>query len=140
MTKTFYICPKKKIVTHSAFLENIFGLWQMFKTRELVYKLPTGISIVCSLNISLYLHSCIYIRLFIASLPTASFKTFEENMGDLEAYKPEIAMVALQFFYAWGVPLTRAALVRGMSPWVYVVYRSGIAALVMAPMAYFSRR
>ncbi|KAJ4709442.1 WAT1-related protein [Melia azedarach] len=61
-------------------------------------------------------------------------------MGDLEAYKPEIAMVALQFFYAWGVPLTRAALVRGMSPWVYVVYRSGIAALVMAPMAYFSRR
>ncbi|KAJ4709445.1 WAT1-related protein [Melia azedarach] len=40
-----------------------------------------------------------------------------------------------------GVALfTRATLVHGLSPRVFVVYRQGIAALTMAPIAFFSRR
>lgn len=61
-------------------------------------------------------------------------------MGGFEAYMPAIAMVGLQCLYAGLVLLTRAALVQGLSSLVYVAYRSGIAALFMAPMAYFSRR
>ncbi|KAH7854115.1 hypothetical protein Vadar_010270 [Vaccinium darrowii] len=40
-----------------------------------------------------------------------------------------------------GVALsTRAALLQGMSPSVFVFYRQGIATLVIAPIAYFTRR
>ena len=60
-------------------------------------------------------------------------------MGGFDSYKPAMAMVALQFSYA-GVSLsTRAALLQGMSPRVFVVYRQAIATLVIAPIAYISR-
>ncbi|CAK9140293.1 unnamed protein product [Ilex paraguariensis] len=61
-------------------------------------------------------------------------------MGVLDAYKPAMAMVGLQFIYA-GVSLSaRAALLQGMSPRVFVVYRQAVATLFIAPIAYFSRR
>ncbi|KAA8522807.1 hypothetical protein F0562_009230 [Nyssa sinensis] len=59
-------------------------------------------------------------------------------MGCLDDYKPAMAMLGLQFTYA-GVGLsTRAALLQGMSPRVFVVYRQAIATLVIAPIAYFT--
>lgn len=61
-------------------------------------------------------------------------------MGGFEAYKPAIAMVALQFLYAGVALFTRVALVQGLSPRVFVVYRQGTAALIMAPIAYISTR
>lgn len=61
-------------------------------------------------------------------------------MGGLDDYKPAMAMVGLQFIYAGLALFTRVALVRGMSPRVYVVYRQAIATLVMAPIACFARR
>ncbi|KAE8056121.1 hypothetical protein FH972_012916 [Carpinus fangiana] len=61
-------------------------------------------------------------------------------MGVADDYKPAMAMVGLQFSYAIVALTTRAALLQGMSPRVFVVYRQAIATLVIAPVAYFSRR
>ncbi|CAK9171359.1 unnamed protein product, partial [Ilex paraguariensis] len=56
----------------------------------------------------------------------------------LDDYKPAMAMIGLQFTYAGVSVSARAALLKGMSPMVFVVYRQAIATLVMAPMAYFT--
>ncbi|XP_043710228.1 WAT1-related protein At4g30420-like [Telopea speciosissima] len=61
-------------------------------------------------------------------------------MGRLEDYKPVMAMVVLQFTYATLALFTRATLLQGMNPKVFVVYRQAIATLVIAPVAYFSDR
>ena len=60
-------------------------------------------------------------------------------MGGLDEYKPAMAMLGLQFSYAAVAVFTRAALVQGMSPRVFVVYRQAIATLVISPILYFSR-
>ncbi|KAJ0031613.1 hypothetical protein Pint_14281 [Pistacia integerrima] len=60
-------------------------------------------------------------------------------MGGLRDQKPAMAMFALQFTYAVVALSTRAALLQGMSPRVFTVYRQAIATLVIAPIAYFSR-
>ncbi|KAJ8767394.1 hypothetical protein K2173_017438 [Erythroxylum novogranatense] len=52
-------------------------------------------------------------------------------MEVFQSYKPAMAMVGLQFSYA--------GLAR-LNPRVFVVYRQGIATLIMAPLAYISRR
>lgn len=61
-------------------------------------------------------------------------------MGNLDDYMPVMAMFGLQFTYAGVSLLTRTALLEGMSPRVFVVYRQGIATLLIAPIAYFTRR
>ncbi|KAK9274552.1 hypothetical protein L1049_021801 [Liquidambar formosana] len=61
-------------------------------------------------------------------------------MGGFDDYKPAMAMFGLQFSYATVALSTRAALLQGMNPRVFVVYRQAIATLVIAPIAYFSRR
>ncbi|PON90715.1 Plant-drug/metabolite exporter [Trema orientale] len=61
-------------------------------------------------------------------------------MGGFDKYIPAMAMFALQFGYAGVALSTRAALLQGMSPRVFVVYRQAIATLVIAPLAYFTRR
>ncbi|KAI8570183.1 hypothetical protein RHMOL_Rhmol01G0013700 [Rhododendron molle] len=60
-------------------------------------------------------------------------------MGELDDYKPVMAMVGLQFTIAGLYLLTRTALLEGMSPRVFVVYRHAIATLIIAPIAYFNR-
>ncbi|CAN1329578.1 WAT1-related protein At4g30420 [Linum perenne] len=57
----------------------------------------------------------------------------------MENYKPEIAMTSLQFSYAVISIAGRAALLEGLSPRVFVVYRQAIAAITISPIAYFSR-
>ncbi|KAA8522806.1 hypothetical protein F0562_009229 [Nyssa sinensis] len=59
-------------------------------------------------------------------------------MGCLDDYKPAMAMFGLQFTYAGAGLSTRAALLQGMSPRVFVVYRQAVATLVIAPIAYFT--
>ncbi|XP_030935002.1 WAT1-related protein At4g30420-like isoform X1 [Quercus lobata] len=61
-------------------------------------------------------------------------------MGEFDCYKPALAMIGLQFIYAGFALFTRVALVQGMSPRVFVVYRQVIATLIMAPIACFRRR
>ncbi|KAK8595781.1 hypothetical protein V6N13_000471 [Hibiscus sabdariffa] len=73
-----------------------------------------------------------------------SFRAFifraGKNMGRRDYYLPALAMVGLQFIYAGVALFTRAALVKGLSPRVFVVYRQGIATLLIAPIAFVSRR
>ncbi|XP_060973919.1 WAT1-related protein At4g30420-like [Cannabis sativa] len=59
-------------------------------------------------------------------------------MGGFDEYKPAMAMFGLQFSYAGVALSTRAALLQGMSPSVFVFYRQAIATLVIAPFAYFT--
>ncbi|KAK5835760.1 hypothetical protein PVK06_011465 [Gossypium arboreum] len=61
-------------------------------------------------------------------------------MGRADGYLPAFAMVGLQFIYAGVALFTRAALLKGLSPRVFVVYRQGIATLLIAPIAFVSRR
>ncbi|MFQ6648141.1 hypothetical protein Gotur_021583 [Gossypium turneri] len=61
-------------------------------------------------------------------------------MGRTDGYLPAFAMVGLQFIYAGVALFTRAALLKGLSPRVFVVYRQGIATLLIAPIAFVSRR
>ncbi|XP_011079339.1 WAT1-related protein At4g30420 [Sesamum indicum] len=58
----------------------------------------------------------------------------------LEELKPVIILTACQFMYAGVNLLGRAALLQDMSSRVFVVYRQCIAFLLIAPVAYFSRR
>lgn len=61
-------------------------------------------------------------------------------MGWLDDYKPAMVMVGLQFTYSGVAVSTRAAILQGMNPRVFVVYRQAIATLLIAPLAYFTRR
>lgn len=56
-----------------------------------------------------------------------------------ENYKPTIVMIALQFMYAAVTLFSRASLVQGMSPRVFVVYRQTIAFLLISPIAFVPR-
>ncbi|KAG7020803.1 WAT1-related protein [Cucurbita argyrosperma subsp. argyrosperma] len=59
-------------------------------------------------------------------------------MGVVEEYLPAIAMLGLQAIYAVVTLISRAALLEGMSPRVFIVYRQAFATLSIAPVAYFS--
>lgn len=61
------------------------------------------------------------------------------DMSGIDYYKPVMAMIGMQLTYAGVALSTRAALLQGMSPSVFVFYRQGIATLVIAPIAYFAR-
>ncbi|XP_071689246.1 WAT1-related protein At4g30420-like [Rutidosis leptorrhynchoides] len=60
-------------------------------------------------------------------------------MGWVELYKPLLVMLVLQFTYGAVSISTRASLLEGMNPRVFVVYRQAVATLVISPIAYFSR-
>lgn len=62
------------------------------------------------------------------------------RMTRFNDYKPAVAMIGLQCIYTGLALFTRAALLQGMSPRVFVVYRQAVATLIMAPIAYFTRR
>lgn len=65
---------------------------------------------------------------------------WKAKMGclDMEYYMPIMVMVLIQFIYA-GMNLgIRVTLLEGMSPNVFVVYRSAFATIFLAPIAYFS--
>ncbi|XP_058745211.1 WAT1-related protein At4g30420-like isoform X2 [Vicia villosa] len=59
---------------------------------------------------------------------------------NMEYYLPIIVMVLIQFIYSGMTLGTRIALVDGMSPRVFVVYRCAFATIFLAPIAYFSSR
>lgn len=55
-------------------------------------------------------------------------------------YTPHITMLAVQFATAAFIIISKAALNNGMSHFVLVVYRHGIATLFLSPFAYFLRK
>ncbi|KAK9715548.1 hypothetical protein RND81_06G172500 [Saponaria officinalis] len=60
-------------------------------------------------------------------------------MGGMEEKVPAIALMLLQCVGAAMALLNRAALVKGMSPRVFIFYRQAIATLVISPIAYLTR-
>jgi hypothetical protein len=60
-------------------------------------------------------------------------------MATLEKHKPYVAMLFIQFIYAGMALLSKAAISKGMSPYVFVVYRQIFASLALSPFAYFDR-
>ncbi|CAI9098641.1 OLC1v1035321C1 [Oldenlandia corymbosa var. corymbosa] len=60
-------------------------------------------------------------------------------MGSVENQKPVIVMLMLQFLYSAVTLFTRATFVHGMSPRVFVVYRQGLAFLLIAPIAFLRK-
>ncbi|KAK8683094.1 hypothetical protein V6N13_039162 [Hibiscus sabdariffa] len=61
-------------------------------------------------------------------------------MGRIDDYLPALVMTGLQCVNAAVALFTRVALVNGLSPPIFVVYRQGIATLLIAPIAFASRR
>ncbi|KAG6770121.1 hypothetical protein POTOM_025791 [Populus tomentosa] len=61
-------------------------------------------------------------------------------MSVIDSYKPVMAMMGVQVLEAGVAIFSEVAFSRGLSPEILSVYRQVIAALVIAPMAYFSRR
>lgn len=58
----------------------------------------------------------------------------------MEANKPYLAMIVIQFVSAGMSLLSKAAIAKGMNPYVFVVYRQAFAALALAPFAFFLER
>ncbi|OMO90486.1 Drug/metabolite transporter [Corchorus capsularis] len=55
----------------------------------------------------------------------------------MENYKPYIAMLFVQFIYAGMALFSKAAIAKGMNPFVFVVYRQAFATVALAPFAFF---
>lgn len=54
--------------------------------------------------------------------------------------KPYLLMIALQFGSAGMYIITMSAFSRGLSRYVFIVYRNAMAALIFAPFAFFLER
>ncbi|XP_024167127.1 WAT1-related protein At1g43650 isoform X2 [Rosa chinensis] len=57
-----------------------------------------------------------------------------------EKHKVYIAMIFIQFVYAGMALFSKAAVSKGMNPFVFVVYRQAFAFLALAPFAFFFER
>ncbi|XP_009368515.1 WAT1-related protein At1g43650 isoform X1 [Pyrus x bretschneideri] len=55
----------------------------------------------------------------------------------MESHKAYIAMLFIQFVYAGMALFSKAAISKGMNPFVFVVYRQAFASLALAPFAFF---
>lgn len=58
----------------------------------------------------------------------------------MERHKPYMAMLFIQFVYAGMALFSKAAMAKGMNPFVFVVYRQAFASLALAPFAFFFER
>ncbi|XP_028082022.1 WAT1-related protein At1g43650 isoform X2 [Camellia sinensis] len=58
----------------------------------------------------------------------------------MDSNKPYIAMIFIQFVYAGMALFSKAAIAKGMNPFVFVVYRQAFATVVLAPLAFFIER
>ncbi|KAF1898847.1 hypothetical protein Lal_00018967 [Lupinus albus] len=66
-------------------------------------------------------------------------KIIEGCMMSFERNKPYVAMIFIQFVYSGMALLSKAAISKGMSSYVFVVYRQAFATLALSPFAYFDR-
>ncbi|KAF8377178.1 hypothetical protein HHK36_030551 [Tetracentron sinense] len=58
----------------------------------------------------------------------------------METQKPYLAMFFIQFVYAGMALISKAAIDKGMNPFVFVVYRQAFGSLALAPFAFFFER
>lgn len=66
-------------------------------------------------------------------------KSFLGCMAIVEKNKPYVAMLFIQFVYAGMALLSKAAISKGMNPYVFVVYRQAFASIALSPFAFFDR-
>ncbi|KAL9318279.1 hypothetical protein ACSQ67_014796 [Phaseolus vulgaris] len=64
----------------------------------------------------------------------------QQKQSWFEKAKPLAAVVSIQFGYALMDIISKAAMNKGMSNYVFVVYRHAVAFFVMAPLAWFFER
>ena len=67
-------------------------------------------------------------------------KSFLGNAVVMGSQNPYIAMLFIQFVYAGMALFSKAAIAKGMNPYVFVVYRQAFASLALAPFAFFLER
>ncbi|XP_027359401.1 WAT1-related protein At1g43650 [Abrus precatorius] len=58
----------------------------------------------------------------------------------VEKNKPYVAMLFIQFVYSGMALLSKAAISKGMSPYVFVVYRQAFASIALSPFALFDSK
>ncbi|XP_061355422.1 WAT1-related protein At1g43650 [Gastrolobium bilobum] len=67
-------------------------------------------------------------------------KSFLGCIAILEKNKTYVAMLFIQFIYAGLALLSKAAISKGMNPYVFVVYRQAFASLALSPFAFFDSK
>ncbi|KAG8660607.1 hypothetical protein MANES_02G179300v8 [Manihot esculenta] len=67
-------------------------------------------------------------------------RSIVEYANVVESHKLYIAVLFIQFVYAGMALLSKAAISRGMNPFVFVVYRQAFASVALAPFAIFLER
>ncbi|KAK3043897.1 hypothetical protein RJ639_000596 [Escallonia herrerae] len=67
-------------------------------------------------------------------------ETLQHYRSAVERNKPYIAVIFIQFVYAGMSLLSKAAITKGMNPYVFVAYRQAFATLALAPFAFFLER
>lgn len=58
----------------------------------------------------------------------------------IKSNKPYIGVLFIQFVYAIKALFAKAAIAKGMNPYVFVFYRQAFASLALAPFAFFLER
>lgn len=58
----------------------------------------------------------------------------------VKSNKPYIGVLFIQFVYAIKALFAKAAIAKGMNPYVFVFYRQAFASLALAPFAFFFER
>lgn len=58
----------------------------------------------------------------------------------MKNYSSYAAMLFVQLIYAGMALLSKAAIAKGMNPFVFVVYRQAFATIALAPFAFFFDR
>ncbi|KAH1161823.1 hypothetical protein AAZX31_01G055600 [Glycine max] len=58
----------------------------------------------------------------------------------VEKNRPYVAMLFIQFVYAGMALLSKAAISKEMSPYVFVVYRQAFASVALSPFAFFDSK
>ncbi|KAJ9166808.1 hypothetical protein P3X46_021506 [Hevea brasiliensis] len=64
-------------------------------------------------------------------------KSLVEYVSVMESHKPYIAVLFVQFVYAGMALFSKAAIAKGMNPFVFVVYRQAFASVTLTPFAIF---
>ncbi|KAL1357723.1 hypothetical protein HN51_009604 [Arachis hypogaea] len=67
-------------------------------------------------------------------------KSFVSYMAIVEKNKPYVSMLFIQFVYAGMALLSKAAISKGMNPFVFVVYRQAFASVSLSPFAFFDSK
>ncbi|KAF8026458.1 hypothetical protein BT93_F3055 [Corymbia citriodora subsp. variegata] len=65
---------------------------------------------------------------------------FFRTVRKMGSQKPYVAMVSVQCVYAGMALFSKAAIAKGMNPFVFVVYRQALAFVALSPFAFFLER